>query len=77
MKECEDCQIKHIARGENSKPDALSCLASIKFTAPLRLVFVETVSRPSIEGAKLVAQIVEEPSWMDPIRQYLEHGTLP
>lgn len=55
MKEIKDYQVQQIARGDNSKADALSRLASIEFTEPLRSVFMETLSRPSIEGADLVA----------------------
>ncbi|XP_077239804.1 uncharacterized protein LOC143880713 [Tasmannia lanceolata] len=59
----------------NAKANALSKTASSGIVEPGN-VYTEILSRPSIEREE-IPQIEEEPSWMDPIIQYLKYDALP
>ena len=71
-------QVRHIPRAKNSKTDALAILATASQEDLSRLTPVEHLAEPSIDlYGKEVAPIVSEPSWMDPIWDYLIDGRLP
>ncbi|GJX27538.1 reverse transcriptase domain-containing protein [Tanacetum coccineum] len=71
-------RITHIPRAENRKADALSKLATVQFDHLSKEVLVEVLNERSVE-AQEVNMVVEEegPTWMTPIRNYLEKGKLP
>ncbi|GJY49563.1 reverse transcriptase domain-containing protein [Tanacetum coccineum] len=71
-------RITHIPRAENRKADALSKLAAVQFDHLSKEVLVEVLNERSVE-AQEVNMVVEEegPTWMTPIRNYLEEGKLP
>ncbi|GKC13286.1 reverse transcriptase domain-containing protein [Tanacetum coccineum] len=71
-------RITHIPRAENRKADALSKLAAVQFDHLSKEVLVEVLNERSVE-AQEVNMVVEEegPTWMTPIRNYLEKGILP
>ncbi|GJV67646.1 reverse transcriptase domain-containing protein [Tanacetum coccineum] len=71
-------RITHIPRAENRKVDALSKLAAVQFDHLSKEVLVEVLNERSIE-AQEVNMVVEDegPSWMTPIRNYLEKRKLP
>ena len=71
-------QVRHIPRAENSRADTLAKLATASQEDLSRLTHVEHLVEPSIDlYGKEVAPIESEPSWMDPIWDYLIGGRLP
>ena len=71
-------QFRHIPRAENSRADALAKLATASQEDLSRLTPVEHLAEPSIDlYDEEVAPIMYEPSWMDPIWDYLIDGLLP
>ena len=71
-------QVKHIPRVENSRADTLAKLATASQEDLNRLTLVEFLAEPSIDlYGEEVAPIESEPSWMDPIWDYLVDGRLP
>ena len=71
-------QVKHIPRVENSRADTLAKLATASQEDLSRLMLVEFLAEPSIDlYGEEVAPIESEPSWMDPIWDYLVDGRLP
>ncbi|XP_077232479.1 uncharacterized protein LOC143869806 [Tasmannia lanceolata] len=71
----KEFEIVQISRTLNARADALSRMASPETTS-WGNAYIEVLSRPSIEREE-VTHIDHEPSWMDPIVQYLKDGTLP
>ncbi|XP_077217905.1 uncharacterized protein LOC143852409 [Tasmannia lanceolata] len=71
----KEFKIVQISRTLNARADALSKMASSKTTS-WGNVYNEVLSRPRIEREE-VTHIDHEPSWMEPIIQYLKDGTLP
>ena len=71
-------QVRHIPRAKNSRADALAKLATASQEDLSRLTPVEYLAEPSVDlyGEK-VAPIESEPSWMDPIWDYLIDERLP
>ncbi|GKF26916.1 reverse transcriptase domain-containing protein, partial [Tanacetum coccineum] len=66
-----------IAR-ENRKADALSKLAAVQFDHLSKEVLVEVLNERSVEVQEVNMVVKEEgPTWMTPIRNYLEEGKLP
>ncbi|GJR52102.1 reverse transcriptase domain-containing protein [Tanacetum coccineum] len=63
---------------QNRKADALSKLAAVQFDHLSKEALVEVLNERSVE-AQEVNMVVEEegPTWMTPIRNYLEEGKLP
>ena len=57
--------------------DALAKLASTRNVELLDAVSVEFLVEPSIRQQPEVMELVQEPSWMDPIVAYLNNGDLP
>ena len=71
-------QVKHVPRAENSRVNALAKLATTLEEDLGRLIPVEYLPKPSISiDNGEVAPVMSEPSWMDPIWDYLVEGTLP
>lgn len=69
--------IQQVPREDNTKADALSRLASSKIAGLRKTVFVEILSKRSIEEAEEILELHGELSWVDPILSYLEEGKLP
>ena len=71
-------QIRHIPRAENSRADALEKLATTSQEDLNRLTPVEYLSEPSIDlNNEEISPDMSDPSWMDPIWDYLIEGLLP
>ena len=71
-------QVRHIPRAENSQADALAKLATTSQEDLSRLTHVEYLAEPSVDlYGEEVTPIEFEPSWMDPIWDYLIDGRLP
>ncbi|CAL9005316.1 unnamed protein product, partial [Prunus brigantina] len=71
--------IQHVPRAENAYADALASLGSALDTQFRRSIPVEHLDRPSIEEVEPIdtMQINKDPSWQDPIIDYLVNGNLP
>ena len=71
-------QVKHIPRAKNSRADALAKLATTSQEDLNKLTPVEHLSEPSVDlNNEEVSLVMAEPSWMDPIWDYLIEGLLP
>ena len=71
-------QIKHVLRAENSRADALAKLATALQEDLSRSTPVEYLAEPSIDLCDVVvAQVGSEPSWMEPIWDYIINERLP
>ena len=71
-------QVRHIPRAENSRADTLAKLATTSQEDLSRLTPVEHLAEPSIDLTDVeVSPVTSEPSWMDPIWDYLIEGLLP
>ena len=71
-------QVKYVPRVENSRADALEKLATASHEDLGRLIPIEHLPEPSesADNGK-VSPVMSEPSWMDPIWDYVVDGTLP
>ncbi|XP_073112596.1 uncharacterized protein [Elaeis guineensis] len=69
-------KIFHIFRTENARVDVLFRLATTAYSS-LGRTFVECLEQPSIDKNEKVLRLTAEPSWMDPIIQYLSDRVLP
>ncbi|XP_071733013.1 uncharacterized protein [Rutidosis leptorrhynchoides] len=71
-------QITQVSRTLNKKADALSKLAALTFSHFKKEIWVEEVKVKSIEPDGVSAAVEEEEqSWMTPIVEFLNKGTLP
>ena len=71
-------QVKHVPRNENSRADALAKLATALQEDLGRSTPIEYMAEPSIDPySMVVAPVGSVPSWMDPIWDYINDGTLP
>ena len=71
-------QVKHVPRAENSRADALAKLATAPQENLGRSTPVEYLAEPSIDLCDVeVAPVESEPSWRDPIWDYIIDGSLP
>ena len=71
-------QVKHVPRLENSQADALAKLATASQEDLGRLIPVEYLPEPSVSVDNgEVSPMMSEPSWMDPIWDYLVYSKLP
>ena len=71
-------QVRHIPRAENSRADTLAKLATTSQEDLSRLTPVEHLAKPSIDPNGVeISPVTSEPSWMDPIWDYLIEGLLP
>ncbi|XP_022851528.1 uncharacterized protein LOC111373252 [Olea europaea var. sylvestris] len=71
------CEILKIARADNSKADALSRLVFMRIDGLDRTVNIKIVTESSINMKLSVMNIDHEPSWIDPIVEYISNGDLP
>ena len=70
-------QVKHVPRAENSRADALAKFATALQEDLGRLIPIEHLPKPSVNiNNEEVSPVMSEPSWMDPIWDYLIEGTL-
>ena len=78
LKKFVQVQVRHIPRAENSRADALDKLATASQEDLNRLTPIEHLSEPSVDlNNEEVSPVMSEPSWMDPIWDYLIEGLLP
>ena len=71
-------QVKHMPKTENSRANDLAKLATASQEDLGRLIPVEHLPEPSVSiDNGEVSPVMSEPSWMDPIWDYLVDGTLP
>ena len=71
-------QVKHIPRAENSRADTLAKLATTSQEDLNRSMSVKYLAEPSIDLCDVeVAPVESEPSWMEPIWDYIIDGRLP
>ena len=71
-------QVRHVPRAEHSRADALEKLATTSQEDLDRLVSVEHLLKPSVNiDNEEVSLVMSEPSWMDPIWDYLVDKILP
>ena len=71
-------QVRHIPRAENSRADALAKLATSSQEDLGRPTPVEYLVEPSIDLCDVeVTPVESEPSWMEPIWDYIIDGRLP
>ena len=71
-------QVRHVPRAENTRADALTKLGTSPQEDLDKLIPVEHLLEPSVNvDNEKVSSIMSEPSWMDPIWDYLVDGTLP
>ena len=71
-------QVNHVPRTENSRADALAKLATASQEDLGGSTPVEYLAEPSIDPySMVVAPVGSVPSWMDPIWDYINDGTLP
>ena len=78
LKKFIQVQVKHVPRAENSRADTLAKLATTSQEDMGKLIPVEHLQEPSISiDNGEVSPVMFEPSWMDPIWDYLVEGTFP
>ena len=71
-------QVRHVPRAENTRADALTKLATTSQEDLDRLEPVEHLPEPSVNiDNEEVSPVMSEPSWMDPIWDYLVDEILP
>ena len=71
-------QVKHVPRAENTRADALAKLATALQEDLGGSTPIEYLAEPSIDLCDVVvAPIESQPSWMDPIWDYIIDGSLP
>ena len=71
-------QVRHIPKAENSRADTLAKLATASQEDLSRLTPFEHLAEPSIDLTDIeVSPVTSEPSWMDPIWDYLIEGLIP
>ena len=71
-------QVRHVPRAENSRADALAKLATALQEDLSRSTPIEYLAEPSIDLCDVeFTQVGSEPSWMDPIWDYIIDGRLP
>ncbi|XP_022855981.1 uncharacterized protein LOC111377155 [Olea europaea var. sylvestris] len=71
------CEILKVARAEDAKVDALSRLVFIGMDGLDRIVHIKMVAEPRIAQKPSVMDIDHEPSWMDPIVDYISNVNIP
>ena len=71
-------QVRHVPRAEKSRADAIAKLATASQEDISRLTPAEYLAEPSIDLCDVeVAPVESEPSWMEPIWDYIIGGRLP
>ena len=78
LKKFARVQVKHVPRVENSRADALEKLATAPQEDLGMSTPVEYMAEPYIDPYSMtIAPVESEPSWMDPIWNYIIDGSLP
>uniref|UniRef100_A0A2N9FB78 Integrase catalytic domain-containing protein n=1 Tax=Fagus sylvatica TaxID=28930 RepID=A0A2N9FB78_FAGSY len=78
LTEFDSTHVAQIGREHNSHADILTKLAMALETDMQRTVCIETLDRPSFQNHEVsVYCISSQPSWMDPILNYLKDNKLP
>ena len=78
LKKFVQVQVRHIPRAENSRAYALGKLETASQEDLNKLTPVEHLLEPSVDlNNEEVSPVMSEPSWMDPILDYLIEGLLP
>ena len=78
LKKFVQVQVKHLPRLENSRADALEKLATTSQEDLGRMIPIEHLPEPSVSiDNGEVSPVMFEPSWMDPIWDYLVDSKLP
>ena len=78
LKKIVQVQVRHVPRVENSRADALAKLATALQEDLSRSTLVEYLAEPCIDLCDVkIAQVGSEPSWIDPIWDYIIDGRLP
>ena len=74
----EKCELQHVPRSQNSHADALARLATAKHADFMGVVPIEVLPIPSTESQdEIMAIVVAQDSWMNPLVEYLQDGKLP
>ncbi|XP_015962573.1 uncharacterized protein LOC107486538 [Arachis duranensis] len=73
--EFDEVTVQHVPRERNTRTDLLSKLASTKPGTGNRSLMQGLEKEPTV--ALHITQATDSPSWMDPIKDYLERGSLP
>ena len=77
LKKFTRVQVRHVPRAKNTRADALAKLATTPQENLDRLKPVEHLPKPSVNiDGEEVSTVMSEPSWMDPIWDYVVDGTL-
>ena len=77
LKKFMQVQVRHVPRAENSRADALAKLATALQEDLRKSTLVEYLAEPSIDLCDVeVAPVESEPSWMEPIWDYIIDGRL-
>ena len=77
LKKFTRVQVRHVPRAENTRTDALAKLATTS-QEDLDRLMVEHLPEPLVNiDSEKVSPVMFEPSWIDPIWDYLVDGTLP
>ena len=78
LKKFTRVQVRHVPRAKNAQADSLTKLATTPQEDLDILILVEHLQEPSVNiNDEEVSPVMSEPSWMDPIWDYLVDGTLP
>ncbi|XP_021991287.1 uncharacterized protein LOC110888050 [Helianthus annuus] len=77
LQQFKSYKVVHINRSENKPADALSKLASTSFQHLAKGVRIEVLKNPSVLLRQVNVTEIGQPSWMNPIIQYLQEGILP
>lgn len=70
-------EVQQIPISKNVRANALSHFAILDYSNLPKEVFVEHLETSSIEKIVMVVQVKHEPSWIDPLVDFLEKGELP
>ena len=71
-------QVRHFLRAENTQADALAKQATTSQEDLDRMIPIEHLPEPSVNvDDEVVSSVMYEPSWMDPIWDYLVNETFP
>ena len=71
------CDLQHISKSKNAQADRLAKLTTLQIEDLDLQVHVETIGTRGTEELDSTLSIELEPSWMNPIFNYLSIGVLP
>ena len=69
--------VEVILLAKNANADVLAKLALMRDAELLDVMFIDFLAEPSIRQQPEIMELVQEPSWMDPIVAYLKNGQVP